>query len=165
MPNENPYSTPEADVHVEETGAVLASRWARLGGAIIDGIIIAILIVPLMFAFGMVDRAMAGTNTFADAIIGIFIGLIVFTVLNGYLLANSGQTIAKRLLGMRIVSVADGSILPLPKIIGLRYVPLYVVGQIPLIGGILGLINALFIFRGDKRCVHDLIAGTHVIKA
>jgi uncharacterized RDD family membrane protein YckC len=39
------------------------------------------------------------------------------------------------------------------------------------LNGILGLIplyaivDALFIFRGDRRCIHDMIAGTRVIEA
>lgn len=164
MPNENPYATPEAEVDVEETGVVLAGRGARLGGAIIDGILVSIIVVPLIFVSGIWDRSLAGTYTIQDGIVSVVLALVAFTILNGYLLANSGQTIAKRLLGMRIVSVADNSIVPLPKIIGLRYATIYVIGQLPFVGGIFGLINALFIFREDRRCLHDHFAGTHVIK-
>jgi uncharacterized RDD family membrane protein YckC len=31
------------------------------------------------------------------------------------------------------------------------------------IGGLIGLTNILFIFHGDKRYLHDLIANTQVI--
>jgi uncharacterized RDD family membrane protein YckC len=34
------------------------------------------------------------------------------------------------------------------------------IGIIPLFG----LVDILFIFREDKRCIHDLIAGTRVIQ-
>ena len=47
--------------------------------------------------------------------------------------------------------------------IGLRYLPTAVVTQIPLIGSILGITDILFIFGQERRCVHDLIAGTKVI--
>ena len=40
-----------------------------------------------------------------------------------------------------------------------------IVAQLPVIGAILGLVNILFIFGPEKRCLHDYIAGTRVIKA
>jgi uncharacterized RDD family membrane protein YckC len=40
-----------------------------------------------------------------------------------------------------------------------------IIGAIPYLGGIYGLVDALFIFRDDRRCVHDHIAGTRVVKA
>ena len=47
----------------------------------------------------------------------------------------------------------------------LRYLPVQLAGAIPLVGPIIGLVNILMIFRGDRRCGHDLIAGTRVVKA
>ena len=32
-------------------------------------------------------------------------------------------------------------------------------------GAFFGIANPLFIFRDDRRCLHDLIAGTKVVKA
>jgi uncharacterized RDD family membrane protein YckC len=49
------------------------------------------------------------------------------------------------------------------KLLGLRYVLVMLVAVIPFIGGLLGVIDFLFIFREDRRCVHDLIAGTKVV--
>jgi uncharacterized RDD family membrane protein YckC len=39
-----------------------------------------------------------------------------------------------------------------------------VLQQIPVVNFILPLLDALFIFREDRRCIHDLIAGTKVIQ-
>jgi uncharacterized RDD family membrane protein YckC len=36
--------------------------------------------------------------------------------------------------------------------------------QMPVVNLILPLLDALFIFREDRRCIHDLIAGTKVIQ-
>ena len=33
------------------------------------------------------------------------------------------------------------------------------------VGQIVGIVDSIFIFRKDKRCLHDLIADTRVIKA
>ena len=47
----------------------------------------------------------------------------------------------------------------------IRYFVFGVAGQLPVIGQIVSLINVLFVYRKDKRCVHDHLAGTIVIKA
>ncbi|MBD3392455.1 MAG: hypothetical protein GF418_10265 [Chitinivibrionales bacterium] len=36
---------------------------------------------------------------------------------------------------------------------------------IPILGSLFALINVLFVFREDHRCIHDLIAGTKVVSA
>jgi uncharacterized RDD family membrane protein YckC len=164
MSEENPYAAPEADVTVDEP-MNLATRGARLGGAIIDMLIAIVIIWPMMYFLGYFDRAMEGATTIGDEIELTASGFVSFLVIHGYLLATRGQTVGKLVAGTRIVSVADNKILPFHKVILLRYLPLWVVAYIPVIGPIVGLINPLFIFRDDRRCLHDHIAGTRVIKA
>lgn len=164
MSSENPYAPPDSDVTVSDP-VDLASRGARLGGAIIDTIIAMTIIFPAMIVSGYWERAMAGDSAAADAVLLGVLGMVGFLVLNGYLLAKHGQTIGKRLVKTRIVSFADDQILSFGKVIGLRYVPVWVASQIPGIGAILGLVDTLFIFRKDRRCIHDLIAGTRVVTA
>ena len=36
--------------------------------------------------------------------------------------------------------------------------------MVPMLGGFASLVDALCIFREDRRCIHDLIAGTRVIE-
>ncbi len=162
---ENPYSPPEAAVDVDDGNDILASRGARLGGAIIDSILSIVVIIPIMFMTGYWQRAATGEISWTEALGYGLLGIFIFIVLHGYLLAKRGQTIGKVVAETRIVSVDDGKILPFSRVLGLRYLPWFVISQIPLIGPILGLVNVLFIFRSDKRCLHDLIAGTRVIRA
>lgn len=84
--------------------------------------------------------------------------------MNGYLLARRGQTIGKFTLGIRIVSHENNQLLALWKIFSLRYMPRSLLAVVPVVGQFLMIIDVLFIFRKDKRCVHDFIAGTKVIK-
>ena len=35
--------------------------------------------------------------------------------------------------------------------------------MIPVLGPLFSLVNVCFIFREDRRCIHDLIAGTQVV--
>jgi len=162
MSENNPYAPPESDVAVADP-VELAGRGIRLGGSLIDGLIAMTILVPAMFASGYLDKVTAGELTTADTLwLGLF-GTATFLVTHGYLLAKYGQTIGKRMLKIRIVSIHDGRILPLWKVFAYRYLPLIVSGQIQLLGQILGLLDPLFIFRSDRRCLHDLIAGTKVV--
>ena len=162
----SPYAAPESDVEVsmEADGIELASRWARLGGAIIDGLLVTIPLLIYFFMSGYWDRSIAGEVTAGESYGVGLAWVVMFLGIQGYLLATSGQTVGKRLLSMRIVSVQDNQILPIGKVVGLRYLPFWVIGYIPLIGNILSLINVLAIFGAEKRCVHDYLAGTRVIK-
>jgi uncharacterized RDD family membrane protein YckC len=40
----------------------------------------------------------------------------------------------------------------------------FMVEQIPLVGLLFWLVDSCFIFREDQRCLHDLVAGTRVIR-
>ena len=169
MNEENRYAPPKAEVQDaidgEGEGGNLASRGARLGGAILDAIVSWIVIFPIMYYSGFWQSAMAGEVHFGQQMMLATVGMLVFLLLNGYLLSKRGQTIGKALVGTRIVSVEGERILPLLNVFGLRYVPMNVIAQIPYVGSVLAFINVLFIFRDDRRCVHDLIAGTKVVNA
>jgi uncharacterized RDD family membrane protein YckC len=69
------------------------------------------------------------------------------------------------LLGIKIVHT-DGSKIPLARILGLRWLPIAVLGFLPyFVGQIIPVIDVLFIFRESRKCLHDEIADTIVIKA
>ncbi len=164
------YSPPSADlVGAEEDAAIesnenLASRWARLGAVMLDSLVLGLPFVVFMYGTDYWDRAIKQEITVQEQFITFLIGLGAYFVVNGYLLAKRGQTIGKFTLGIKIVSSENSQLLPLWKLIFLRYLPESLIGYIPIVGLLLFTINALFIFRKDKRCIHDFIAGTKVIK-
>ena len=170
MDDQNPYSAPESRVSSRAEGEIqLATRWERLGGAIVDTILTLLITMPLLFFFtDYISKVMAQEEipTSETIYINLFSTLLFFA-LNGYFLTCYGQTIGKRVVGTKIVSVVDHKILPFWKVVTLRYLPLTAIEiiPIPILPGILSIVNVLFIFREDKRCVHDHIAGTIVIKA
>jgi uncharacterized RDD family membrane protein YckC len=167
MNQENRYQPPKAEVSDVATvgDSEMASRGLRFGAAMIDGIIGAAIVGSAMFFSNYWTKAMAGTATYLDQLALAPVGLVAFLVVHGYLLHTSGQTVGKRLVGTRIVSVDENRILPLWKVFVLRFLPISVVAQIPFVGQALSLVDALFIFRDDKRCLHDIIAGTKVVQA
>lgn len=164
MNEKNLYSPPSAEL-VTLVENNLAGRWARLGGSLIDGVVAGVVIFPVMYVTGFWSKVISDNMTMLDTVLLGLFGLAVYLILNGYLLSRYGQTIGKKVVGTKIVSVDSDEILPLWKIFFIRYLPVNVVSQTPLVGPLLVIIDSLFIFRSDKRCIHDLVAGTKVIKA
>jgi uncharacterized RDD family membrane protein YckC len=68
------------------------------------------------------------------------------------------------MLGIRVVR-RDGSHCGLARIFFARYLPVTLLGAVPFVGGLVSLVDALLIFRDDRRCLHDEIADTIVVKA
>jgi len=50
------------------------------------------------------------------------------------------------------------------RILGLRYGIGYLANLVPVVGALFGLIDCLLIFRQSRRCLHDQIADTIVIR-
>lgn len=143
----------------------LASRWLRLGGAVLDGIIMMVIELPVMFMFGIFNQVSEGQGMTMGQLAAFFVfHLMAFAAVNGWLLAKRGQTVGKMIVGTRIVDL-NGNLRPFKIIFFIRYALVGFLASIPLLGSLFSLANALFIFRSDKRCLHDLIAGTKVVQA
>jgi uncharacterized RDD family membrane protein YckC len=157
----NPYAPPQsvvADVSDPAAGIELADRGTRLGASILDGLILFLLVyVPIMisFAFG---RGNASSAWIGFAVGGI--GLIVWLVFTVRYLGENGQSIGKKACKIKLLR-KDGSEVSISRVIIGRNLVNSVLGIIPLYG----LIDLLFIFGNQRRCVHDYIADTIVVKA
>lgn len=162
----NPYQPPEAKL-VDETvrgDAVQAERMQRFLAAFIDGLIALAIGVPVAFLLGSFDYARRGIRPpFALTLAAVAIGFVSFVLIQGWFLHTSGQTIGKKVIGIRIVDI-DGKVPPITRMLGLRYLPTQLAALIPVVGGFYALVDVLFIFRQDHRCLHDLVAGTRVVK-
>jgi uncharacterized RDD family membrane protein YckC len=147
-----------ADASVE--GLQLAGRGERLGAAVLDSVLV---MVPVLLAF--VPMFMARDNGNAEVWSGFLVLLVVVAAIavNCVLLSRNGQTIAKYMLRIRVAR-PDGSNPGLARIFFARYLPLAVLGALPFIGTVVTLVDALMIFRDNRRCLHDDIADTIVLK-
>ncbi len=143
----------------------LASRGQRLGGALLDAVIFLVIELPVMFMFGVFQQITRGQGMTFSQTVGFFVfHLIVFAAVNGWLLANRGQTVGKKVAGTRIVDLA-GNLRPFATVFFVRYALLGAIANIPIAGNLFCLVDELFVFRKDKRCIHDLMAGTQVVRA
>jgi uncharacterized RDD family membrane protein YckC len=147
----------------------LASRSVRLGAALLDTLInVAIFIAVASYMTGSFDAAMAWSKT-APPLQSFTVdmaGFAVYSLLHGYLLATRGQTIGKRLCGIRIVRT-DGTPASLWRILSLRLFPIILLSALPLhhLSNVFTWLDCLLIFRPSHQCLHDQIADTVVVKA
>jgi len=167
MDKANPYLPPEAklsDIHPAHVEGQAATLRQRFVAALIDGVLSIALVFPLMAAFGMFEYTKHGnTPTLLQTLEMSALGFLVFVLVHGYLLMRNGQTIGKKIVGIRITSL-DDRVPPLPKLLFARYLPISVATLVPVAGNFLPFVDSLFVFRSDRRCIHDLIAGTKVVQ-
>ena len=168
----NPYQPPSSELCTATNAPspayanfALARRWKRLAGSFLDGVLVMIATVPALYFTGYLSRVEAQSVSLPEAIAWQVAGFAVIVAINGYTLHTRGQSIGKLALGTRIVSEESRELVPLWHIVLRRYLPVSVATMVPLVGNLAAIADALFVFRKDRRCVHDLVAGTVVIDA
>lgn len=183
------YSPPGSDVNAGVRsggqGAEPASRGTRLTAATLDGLLISLPLLPLValgIYFGVrthleVAQAGMGEELAQPAFIGTSeltvllgvaagigaLGALGIAIYQWILISRTGQSLGKKWTGIRIERI-DGSRVTFGTGVVLRnWVP-KVMGAVPYLGMIFHLIDCLYIFREDSRCLHDHIAGTRVVR-
>ena len=166
--DQNPYSTfSSASPITEPTNLRLADLGKRFLGALVDGGIGIVFVGP-GYAMMIVGSIMADQNPSLVPL--VFVGLVLM-LLGGlallatqiYLLATRSQTIGKYFLKTQIVDFNTGVRADFVQCFLLRTLLNGIIGAVPCIGAIYGIVDICFIFREDKRCIHDLLAKTCVI--
>lgn len=168
----NPYLAPTAAIGDISGEIVLADRFTRWVALFFDGLILGVIGVPILlilafFTIGLDMNAIQvfiSTNTTLYVILVLILTIFVFLAVNFHPLRSNGQTVGKRIFNIKIVR-SDGSPADVQRILLYRYLPVWLIRQIPIIGILFALIDALLIFRDSRKCLHDDIADTIVIKA
>lgn len=170
MNDNNFYAAPTAavdDMYARTAWAeqgVLAGRGTRLGAVLLDAVplIIVAIIAAIMISVLAVNDTGGETMTIM-ALIGAAIAVLAVAGVNLYLLHENGQTIGKKLLGIKIVRSDRVTRASLGRIFFYRMVAMGFIGAIPIIGSFIQIANYLWIFGEERRCLHDLLADTVVI--
>lgn len=159
----------------------IAGLWRRLAAYLIDGIILG---VPALLLGLAVFRWVSSLGQ-AGRLIGFVVALIYFGLLNSRL--GGGQTLGKRLLGIRVTDRAGKALSPMRSV--LRFLVLaipyflnglwfdvnaasvgameYLLGAflIFVVFGGIGAIVYLFVFnRRTRQSLHDLAVGSFVVR-
>jgi uncharacterized RDD family membrane protein YckC len=156
---------PSVSAEHQAASRELAGRSERLAAVLIDAVIATIIgLAVLAFSGGLEtllrDKALPSRQLLLESLCS-WTG---FFAINLYFLLRNGQTIGKYLLGVRIADL-NGDIPALWRIIFLRYLPTSILGLFGFLGAVVSTVDSLMIFRRSRRCLHDLIAGTRVLKA
>jgi uncharacterized RDD family membrane protein YckC len=174
----NNYAPPQsvvADISSSDVPFEKATRLSRLGAVLLDGLIFTIPFIPSYAAavsvmthmrpnpynYVAVWSAMASSGMWFYLALLINLALIVLTTVLVY---RNGQTIGKKLVGIKVART-DGSRASLARIFWLRYLLNSVIMYVPFLGGIYFLVDSCMIFGEQRRCCHDYIADTIVIRA
>jgi uncharacterized RDD family membrane protein YckC len=144
--------------------AGLAGRWTRFVASFVDSFIGMCYGFPILYLLGFWRYLAAGQEPpFALTIALAALSFVCFLVIHGYFLKTKGQTIGKLLTGIRIADL-DGNLPEFSKVVLLRYLPVSLVALVPVVGPYLSLVDVVFIFGSERRCIHDMLAGTKVVK-
>jgi len=160
---------------------LLAERSQRFYAFVIDSL----FSFSISFLIPIIFSILSFNSNFLLALFSFFIVVSI----QGYLLINTGQSIGKRLMKIRIVDAVTLGLPSIRKVFLIRYI---LVWQIPNLLSLfliqeedlilnsssdftspenlislvafLVLAQTLLIFKTDRRCGHDLISGTIVEK-
>ena len=159
----------------------LAERGARLLAATIDELILLAISLPIVIgAIPAMVALVSGTGT-ADlesldtmSVLRLMVGgpgttitilaLIAWCIITAWLVATNGQSIGKRLVGIKVVRT-DGSRASFARIFLLRNLINGLPNLLPYVGLLYQLVDPLLIYQESRQCLHDKIADTIVVRA
>jgi uncharacterized RDD family membrane protein YckC len=152
------YAPPRPYVVDDMYAQPLASRGSRLWATVLDGLVtFAVCLPPILLS------AMSGYDE--DVFSGIaLIAMLVLWIYQWVLVSKTGQTLGKRWAGIRIVK-ANGSPVSFVSAVLVRSWAFSLITSLPWLGTIIGLADMVCIIGDERRCLHDYLAGTIVVRA
>ena len=156
----NPFAAPETDLETEAERLsdgkwVYASFWQRFVAAFVDGIVVQIIAFAVAFPTGMALGAIRAQDSaqLIGALIGLTVGWLYSALQES---SESRATLGKKLVGLKVVDLS-GEQISFMQATGRHF------GK--LISGLILLIGYLMQpFTEKKQALHDIMAGTLVIK-
>ena len=161
----------------------LAGRFRRLVATAFDVTVVPSLSFVLVMASDVMEDAEDYANVDLMIVWVILLAVLSYLILNGYTLWRRGQTLGKLIMGIAIVPAAasgagggepnDYTPAPLWKLICVRalFFPLLYLLLTPLLffgatvwPALIPIIDQVLIFGGRRRCIHDLVSGTIVVR-
>jgi uncharacterized RDD family membrane protein YckC len=173
----NPYAPPVAELSAPEAiadpTAELASLGQRLGGALFDSLMHLLAMVPIYLSGLFLQVARLGrqsgnpfymyTHTGRAGTVSALLVLALMGV-QAVLLTTRGQSIGKIVAGSRVVRT-DGTRAPFLNVFVVRHLLAWLIAFVPKVGPFISIADVVLVFGAQRRCLHDRVAGTKVVKA
>ncbi|MBT6586744.1 MAG: hypothetical protein HON77_20825 [Gammaproteobacteria bacterium] len=159
----------------------LAGRFRRLVATLVDAILVPSLSLVLVMITGVMEDAEDYANLDLMLLWIFLLAIAAYMILNGYTLWHQGQTLGKWLMGIAIVPASShvqagfvrvgnegkSAYVPAPfwKLIFIRalFFPVLFLWVVPWLA-LLPVLDQALIFGKRRRCLHDLFAGTIVVR-
>lgn len=135
------------------------THFQRVSASVIDCLFIGIPIAVTLFFYG-IDYKEFQIN---DISLSAFFIAGVLIALQTYFLIHDGQSVGKKCMKIAIVDNETNEHPTIAQLILFRTIVPLIPFIIPIIGVPFYLINILAGFRKEKRCLHDILAGTKVV--
>jgi len=120
---------------------------------------------PLLIDTGQMESQLISAMLSGPGFVITVLALLAWCGITAWLVATNGQTIGKRMVGIKVVRT-DGSPASFGRIFLMRNVVSTLPAFLPFIGLLYQLvIDPIFIFQDSRRCLHDLIADTTVVRS
>ena len=120
---------------------------------------------PLLIDTGQMESQLISAMLSGPGFVITVLALLAWCGITAWLVATNGQTIGKRMVGIKVVRT-NGSPASFGRIFLLRNVVSTLPAFLPFIGLLYQLvIDPIFIFQDSRRCLHDLIADTTVVRS
>ncbi|MDR2676121.1 MAG: RDD family protein [Opitutaceae bacterium] len=134
----------------------------RIMAGLVDGLFWMVSLLPTWFCLTLYHAAKVQNWASLNWLL-IFpwaAGICCFLA-QGWMQASRGQSIGKSLLRLRVVSATGSDDEPPGFFTGVivRWLLMWVFYVVPIVA----LVDFIFLFRDDRRCLHDHLAGTRVI--
>lgn len=139
---------------------VLASRGARFVANLVDQFAVVFPWILGAVIQGVINASNGGDGDMVLMGLGglVSLGMGIFQLV---LVSQNGQSLGKRMMKIRLLRT-DGSPVSLGRVVFVRnLVPAFINSFC----GLFSLVDALFIFNDDRRCLHDAISDTKVVEA
>ncbi len=148
-------SFPEIRISVE-----YASFGRRLAAHLIDGVILTVGMLAILIPMGIGSFMASGMDGGGAAGPGLLINLVGMVLPVAYFIwfwSRNGATPGKRAVGIRVVNSSDSAPTGVQSFV--RYIG-YQISALPFCLGFLWML-----WDSDKRCWHDMMSGTRVIRS